>query len=122
LRTPENAGKWGSVQRTGQDSFNWTSLDAMYKYCTDNNIVFKQHNFIWGSQQPSWTSSLAPETGPAAVQNWMASFCQRYPGVQIIDVVNEPGIGGQFGQDRRVGLWILMWPISRTSGCHFVEK
>ena len=88
--TPENAGKWGSVQRAGQDTFNWTSLDAMYKYCTDNNILFKQHNFIWGSQQPSWTASLTPETGPAAVQTWMTSFCQRYPGVQIIDVVNEP--------------------------------
>ena len=88
--TPENAGKWGSVQGSSQSSFSWTSLDAMYKYCNDNNIIFKQHNFIWGSQQPGWTSSLTTSTGPAAIQNWMTSFCTRYPKVAIIDVVNEP--------------------------------
>jgi endo-1,4-beta-xylanase len=88
--SPENAGKWGSVQGSSQSSFNWNSLDAMYKYCNDNNIVFKQHNFIWGAQQPGWTSSLTTSTGPAAVQNWMTSFCTRYPKTQIIDVVNEP--------------------------------
>jgi endo-1,4-beta-xylanase len=88
--SPENAGKWGSVQPASQSSFNWTSLDAMYKYANDHNIIFKQHNFIWGSQQPSWTDNLTTSTGPAAVQNWMRSFCQRYPNTKIIDVVNEP--------------------------------
>lgn len=88
--SPENAGKWGSVQGGGQSSFSWSSLDAMYKYCNDNNIVFKQHNFIWGAQQPGWTSSLTTTTGPTAVQNWMTTFCTRYPKVAIIDVVNEP--------------------------------
>jgi endo-1,4-beta-xylanase len=88
--SPENAGKWGSVQSSSQGSFNWSSLDAMYKYCNDHNIVFKQHNFIWGAQQPGWTSSLTTSTGPAAVQNWMKTFCDRYPNTKIIDVVNEP--------------------------------
>jgi endo-1,4-beta-xylanase len=87
--TPENAGKWGSVQGS-QGSFNWNSLDAMYKYCGDHNITFKQHNFIWGAQQPGWTSSLTTSTGPTAVQTWMKTFCQRYPNTKIIDVVNEP--------------------------------
>jgi len=88
--SPENAGKWGSVQPSSQSSFNWTQLDAMYQYANDHNIIFKQHNFIWGSQQPSWTSSLTTTTGPAAVQNWMNAFCERYPNTRIIDVVNEP--------------------------------
>jgi endo-1,4-beta-xylanase len=88
--SPENAGKWGSVQGSSQSSFSWNSLDAMYKYCNDNKIVFKQHNFIWGAQQPGWTSSLTSSNGPQAVQNWMNSFCQRYPNTAIIDVVNEP--------------------------------
>jgi len=88
--SPENAGKWGSVQPNSQDSFNWTALDAMYKYANDHAIVFKQHNFIWGSQQPSWTANLTTSTGPAAVQNWMNAFCARYPNTRLIDVVNEP--------------------------------
>jgi len=98
--SPENAGKWGSVQGGGQSSFNWNSLDAMYKYCTDNNIIFKEHTFIWGAQQPSWVNNTNGET---AVKAWMKAFCTRYPKTAIIDVVNEPlhpqpaykdGIGG----------------------------
>jgi endo-1,4-beta-xylanase len=97
--SPENAGKWGSVQ-SSSGSFNWNSLDAMYKYCTDNNILFKQHNFSWGSQQPSWVTSSNAMT---AVPAWISAFCTRYPKVAMIDVVNEPlhnqagyisGIGG----------------------------
>jgi endo-1,4-beta-xylanase len=88
--TPENAGKWASVQPNVQSEFKWTSLDAMYKYCGDNNIVFKQHNFVWGSQQPTWTNDLTTADGPAAVQNWINAFCERYPDTKIIDVVNEP--------------------------------
>ncbi|MBN2576850.1 MAG: endo-1,4-beta-xylanase [Deltaproteobacteria bacterium] len=98
--TPENAGKWGSVQGGGQSSFNWASLDKMYKYCNDNNIIFKEHCFIWGSQQPGWVDN---SNGEAAVKAWMKAFCERYPNTRVIDVVNEPlhpvpkyrdGIGG----------------------------
>ncbi len=82
--TPENAGKWGSVQSTPTSAFNWASLDSIYAYANTNNIVFKQHNFVWGSQQPSGTPT------EAQVENWIKSFCQRYPNTKVIDVVNEP--------------------------------
>jgi endo-1,4-beta-xylanase len=82
--TPENAGKWGSVQSSPASAFNWTTLDAIYAYAQTNNIVFKQHTFVWGSQQPSGTPTLAQ------VENWIKSFCQRYPNTKLIDVVNEP--------------------------------
>jgi endo-1,4-beta-xylanase len=82
--TPENAGKWGSVQSTPSSAFNWATLDAIYNYAQTNNIVFKQHAFVWGNQQPSGTPTLAQ------VENWIKSFCQRYPDTKLIDVVNEP--------------------------------
>ena len=47
--TPENEGKWGSVEPT-QGTFNWSSLDTEYSYTQSHSIIFKQHNFIWGSQ------------------------------------------------------------------------
>jgi endo-1,4-beta-xylanase len=84
--SPENAGKWGSVQGGGQSSFSWGSLDAMYKYAQDNNILFKEHCFCWGAQQPSWVNS---SNGQAAVKAWMKAFCDRYPKVAMIDVFNE---------------------------------
>lgn len=82
--TPENAGKWGSVQSNASSGFNWDTLDAIYDYAEEKGILFKQHVFVWGSQQPS--GSLT-ETH---VKNWMKAFCERYPNTRLIDVVNEP--------------------------------
>jgi endo-1,4-beta-xylanase len=84
--TPENEGKWGSVQPSSMTSFNWTSLDRTYAFAQSNKIVFKQHTFVWRDQQPGWVN--AGNAG-AAVKNWMQSFCARYPDTRMIDVVNE---------------------------------
>ena len=56
--TPENAGKWGSIEGT-RDQMNWTALDRIHDYAKQNNIPFKQHNFVWGSQQPGWMNGLS---------------------------------------------------------------
>jgi endo-1,4-beta-xylanase len=82
--TPENAGKWGSVQRSATAAFNWTTLDSIYDYAQKNNVIFKQHVFVWGSQQPTGTLTEAD------VKKWMTEFCKRYPKTALIDVVNEP--------------------------------
>lgn len=82
--TPENAGKWGSVQSSPSSAFNWGSLDTVYKYAETNKILFKHHCFVWGSQQPSGTPTLAQ------VEAWIKAYCERYPNTKIIDVVNEP--------------------------------
>jgi endo-1,4-beta-xylanase len=87
--TPENEGKWGSVEPT-QGTFDWTALDTEYQYTQSHGIVFKQHNFVWGSQQPGWVAGLSSSAATAAVQSWMTTFCKRYPNVKLIDVVNEP--------------------------------
>jgi len=82
--TPENAGKWGSVQPSASSQFGWSTLDAIYDYSRTHNILFKQHTFVWGSQQPSGNLT------EANVKNWIQSFCSRYPNTKLIDVVNEP--------------------------------
>ncbi|XXT14564.1 endo-1,4-beta-xylanase [Sorangium sp. So ce429] len=101
--TPENEGKWGSVERS-RGNRNWSSLDAIYKYAKDNNIIFKHHVFVWGAQQPEWIGGLSGADQQASVRDWMKAFCERYPDTKYIDVVNEPpphttpsyknGIGG----------------------------
>jgi endo-1,4-beta-xylanase len=87
--TPENAGKWGSVERS-RDQMSWTSLDAMQDYAKQHGIAFKQHNFVWGSQQPSWLNGLSQSEQSAQVEEWIRSYCERYPDTPLIDVVNEP--------------------------------
>ncbi|HXU64317.1 MAG TPA: endo-1,4-beta-xylanase [Polyangia bacterium] len=87
--TPENEGKWGSVEGT-KGSYNWTALDKIHDYAKQHNMPFKQHNFVWGSQQPGWISGLAQADQKAAVEDWIKQFCTRYPDTQMIDVLNEP--------------------------------
>lgn len=82
--TPENAGKWGSVQSSAGANFNWATLDAIYDYAKTNNIIFKQHAFVWGRQQPAGVPT------EAQIKAWMTEFCTRYPLTKLIDVVNEP--------------------------------
>jgi endo-1,4-beta-xylanase len=69
---------------------NWTGVDAAYKYAKDHGFPFKQHTFVWGSQQPNWLGSLSAADQKAEVEEWIRLFCERYPDVALIDVVNEP--------------------------------
>ncbi len=82
--TPENAGKWGVVQKDAFSEPNWDTLDNIYDYTQKKGIIFKQHAFVWGSQQPSGALSESD------VKTWMKTFCERYPETKLIDVVNEP--------------------------------
>ncbi len=87
--TPENEGKWGSVEST-RDRMNWSGLDAAYNYAKSRGLPFKQHTLVWGSQQPNWIASLPASEQAAEVEEWIRLFCERYPDVDMIDVVNEP--------------------------------
>ena len=82
--TPENQGKWASVQSSVTSAFDWSRLDTIYAYAEQNGIIFKEYALIWGSAQPSGSS-----TG-AGVENWIKAYCERYPKTALIDVVNEP--------------------------------
>lgn len=87
--TPENAGKWGSVEAT-RDVMNWSALDNAYRMAKQNGLLFRQHTFVWGQQQPAWIESLTPDEQLAEVEEWIQLYCERYPDTDFIDVVNEP--------------------------------
>jgi endo-1,4-beta-xylanase len=87
--TPENEGKWGSVEGT-RDRMNWAGVDAAYNYAKQHNFPFKQHTFVWGAQQPGWIGGLSQSEQRAEVEEWIRLFCERYPDTRFIDVVNEP--------------------------------
>lgn len=87
--TPENAGKWGSAERK-RDVMSWQTLDKVYEHARANNNPFKQHTLVWGQQQPKWITSLSPGEQKEEVEEWIQSFCERYPETDYIDVVNEP--------------------------------
>ncbi|WP_437684809.1 endo-1,4-beta-xylanase [Sorangium sp. So ce176] len=87
--TPENEGKWGSVEST-RDVMNWAGMDRIRNYAREKGIPYKGHTLVWGAQQPGWLNGLSQSEQRAEVEEWIQAFCQRYPDVAIIDVVNEP--------------------------------
>src|SRR4051812_48543918 len=87
--TPENAGKWGSVEAT-RDVMVWDGVDSAYKFAKDHKLLFKFHTMIWGQQQPAWLDSLTPQEQLEEIDEWMTAVAQRYPDIDLIDVVNEP--------------------------------
>lgn len=86
--TPENEGKWASVEAT-RDVYDWSGLDRAYNYAMEHNIPFKQHTFVWGNQSPSWINSLSPSEQAEEIEEWIRDYCTRYPNTAMIDVVNE---------------------------------
>jgi endo-1,4-beta-xylanase len=87
--TPENGGKWGSVEST-RDVMNWSELDAAYKLAKDNGFYYKHHVLIWGNQQPAWIEGLSTEEQKEEIVEWFKAVAQRYPNIDAIEVVNEP--------------------------------
>lgn len=87
--TPGNAGKWGSVEAT-RDVMDWANLDTAYTFARNNGLRFKLHTLIWGQQQPGWIDDLTPEEQLAEIDEWMSLVAERYPDLEMIDVVNEP--------------------------------
>ncbi len=86
--TPENAAKWASVEGT-MDQYNWTSVDNIYNFAQTNNIPYKHHAFVWGSQYPTWMNSLDSAHQRAQVEEWIRLASTRYPKMSMVDVVNE---------------------------------
>ena len=107
--TPENEGKWGSVE-SSRDQYNWGGLDAAYNYAQQNDIPFKQHTLVWGSQYPSWIDSLSPAEQRAEIEEWIRDYCTRYPNTEMIDVVNESTPGhapAQYAEQAFGSDWII---------------
>jgi endo-1,4-beta-xylanase len=101
--TPENGGKWGSVEGA-RDVMSWGQLDTAYNLAKNNTLPgpnpgdppvpyplpFRMHTLVWGNQQPGWIESLSTAEQREEIEEWFAAVAARYPGIDHIDVVNEP--------------------------------
>jgi GH35 family endo-1,4-beta-xylanase len=87
--TPENAGKWGSVQ-SGSGVYDWTNLDPIYQYALARGLPYRHHTLIWGQQQPAFLDGLDSAAQYLDIERWIQNTGQRYPQADFCDVVNEP--------------------------------
>ncbi len=86
--TPENGGKWGTVEET-RDVMVWDELDLAYDYALENGMPFKLHTLIWDQQRPGWIDALPPGEQLEEIEEWISLLAERYPETDMIDVVNE---------------------------------
>lgn len=87
--TPENSGKWGSVEGT-RDQMNWNNLDEAYALAKDNGYPFRFHVLVWGAQQPGWMNDLSTDEQLEEIEEWFQAVAERYPDIDYLEVVNEP--------------------------------
>ena len=116
--TPENVGKWGSVEIV-RDKMTWSGLDLMFDYAQEQGFPVKQHTFIWGQQEPLWLADLPPDEQRAEVEEWMELFAERYPDVEMIDVVNEaqhapPSFKDAIGGEGETGWDWIIWSFEKA--------
>ena len=86
--TGENESKWASIEGT-RDEMNWSGTDRIADFARENGIPWKFHCLIWGSQYPGWMNNLSQSEQLEEIIEWMDEAAERYPDVQMIDVVNE---------------------------------
>lgn len=87
--TPENAGKWGSVEAV-RDRMDWRALDEAYRFAQSQGLPFQIHVMVWGNQQPEWMKTLPPTEQREEIEEWFAAVAARYPKLDFVEVVNEP--------------------------------
>jgi endo-1,4-beta-xylanase len=87
--TPENGGKWGSVESV-RDQMDWRALDEAYRFAQLRKLPFHMHVMVWGNQQPEWVEKLPPKEQRQEIEEWFAAVAGRYPKLDFVEVVNEP--------------------------------
>jgi len=84
--SPENSGKWSSVQSSVKStSYNWSGFQTVYDWGKSTGNPVKFHVLVWGSQQPSDASSATIDD----IKKWFQAVHTKFPDVAQIDVVNE---------------------------------
>jgi endo-1,4-beta-xylanase len=87
--TPENGGKWGSVEAT-RGEYDWAAADEALELAEANGFPFRYHVLLWGSQQPDWIETLPPEEQRAEIRKWFEAVNERYgQRITYLEVVNE---------------------------------
>ncbi len=93
--TPENAGKWGSVEGT-RDTFDWQQLDSIRAFAARNDFPFRYHVLLWGAQQPTWLKPLSDEEKVGEIIEWISGVANHFDGstdaratLEYVEVLNE---------------------------------
>jgi endo-1,4-beta-xylanase len=110
----ENEAKWYSNGR-GPGREDYTTADAMARWCRENNIPIRGHAIFWEPEkwQPRWVPKLDDEQLKAAVEYRMDSAVTHFRGTFVHWDVNNEMLHGSFFKDR-LGEGIHAWMFKRA--------
>ena len=93
--TPENSGKWGSIEAT-KGVYNFTEVDQAREFAKVRNFPFRFHVLVWGAQQPTWLKPLSDAEKVQKLKAWFQAVANHYDGssnarakLEYIEVANE---------------------------------
>ena len=86
--SPDNACTWIVVEKE-QGTYDFSECDRIYDWAESKNVKFKFRNLLWGSRLPTWLRHLDTAETKKAVEKWFDAVAQRYPELNMIEVVNE---------------------------------
>jgi endo-1,4-beta-xylanase len=103
--TPENCMKPQPIHPS-ENTYNWTTPDALMKWCEDNNIKVYGHTLCWHSQTANWffqsgngqqvTRELAMERLKNHILTVVGHFKGRIIGWDVVnEAINDGGGAGE---------------------------
>jgi GH35 family endo-1,4-beta-xylanase len=55
-------------------------LDSAYNRCAKIGGIFRMHNLIWSSQQPTWLKGLSDADQLTEINNWYKAVADHFAG------------------------------------------
>jgi endo-1,4-beta-xylanase len=117
ILTPENCMKPQPIHPS-ENTYNWTTSDALVQWCQENNIKVWGHTLCWHSQVGPWFFQPGADGQPATrelvmerLKNHITTVVGRYKGRVVgWDVVNEAidDRGGSDAENLRRSDWLRL--------------
>jgi len=114
--TPENCMKPQPIHPS-ESAYNWTTADALMKWCTDNDIKVYGHTLCWHSQTGPWffqpgadgqpvTRELAMERLKSHILTVVGRYKGRIIGWDVVnEAINDGGGAGDTENLRSTSSW-----------------
>ena len=98
--TPEFSAKWGQLQPSSADEWDFDSFDLLVDTAVANDQEFKGHTLVWYFDVPVWAEALGAAELQAALDAHIEMTVSRYADrIWAWDVVNEAIADGLTGNE-----------------------
>ena len=97
----ENAVKWGNMERQ-KGNINYSVVDAILAWTTENEIPLRGHNVFWGIDQfvQPWLKEMDDQELEQTLQNRAETLSARYKGRFYEYDLNNEMIHGNYYEER----------------------